>query len=192
MTYTVITPPTIEPVTLQELKDHLRLNDNSEDAALNGYIKTAREFFEAYTRRFLMAQTIRQYIHELGYSTYLYGGKVNAINSVKYWDTANVLQTLSTNAYSTDIESIPASIWVMSVPVVSVTKRPPAYVEYTAGYATANEVPAMIKTAIKLLAAHYYEQRNSHIENTLDELPMGFKAVCDQFKTGVMGDWGTA
>jgi uncharacterized phiE125 gp8 family phage protein len=85
--------------------------------------------------------------------------------------------------------SCPGSVWLDSYPVTSSTKSPKAYVEFEAGWEP-EQVPEMAKTAIKLLAAHYYENRNSHSETSLETVPMGFKAVCEQFKTGLMGPFG--
>jgi len=52
-TFTVYptTQPTFEPVTLNELKLHLKLSGNAEDSYLESLITAAREFLETYTQR---------------------------------------------------------------------------------------------------------------------------------------------
>ena len=42
--------------------------------------------------------------------------------------------------------------------------------------------------AVKLLASHWYRGRESHGETDLTETPMGWKAVADMFKTGIISD----
>jgi uncharacterized phiE125 gp8 family phage protein len=183
----VLTPPTTEPVSVSELKAQLRLNDDSEDSLLAGYIKTAREFFESYTMRAVHPTMFRQHSPFLDRPIYLMRNQVRAINTFKYWDTNNTLQTIST--YNSDVISTPGNVWLSNYPTTSTTKCPVAYVEYSAGWDT-DKVPSMVSTGIRLLAAHYYEFRNSHQESELKDVPMGFRAVCDQFKTGAIGYWG--
>ncbi|MBL4619634.1 MAG: phage gp6-like head-tail connector protein [Marinicaulis sp.] len=41
MSLTLLSPPIAEPVTLQEMKDHLRVTTNDEDTLINGYLVAA-------------------------------------------------------------------------------------------------------------------------------------------------------
>lgn len=50
-------PPAIEPVTVDEAKDALRIDDTSSDALVGQLITAAREFVEKATRRRLITQT---------------------------------------------------------------------------------------------------------------------------------------
>jgi uncharacterized phiE125 gp8 family phage protein len=184
----VISPPASEPVSLSELKAHLRLNDDSEDALLIGFIKAAREFFERYTGRIVLPTTLRQHVYYLTGPVYLMRGNVTSIEDFYYYDQNDSLTELT--EYHEDTISLPSSVWLDSYPTTSPTKTPNAYVTFVAGWADTNAVPEMVKVGIKLLAAHYYEQRNSHSPEDLKTVPMGFKSICDQFKTGLVGDWG--
>jgi len=55
----VITQPVNEPITLDELKAHLRITTNDENTYLTGLIQAARVHIEEYLRRKLITQTIR-------------------------------------------------------------------------------------------------------------------------------------
>lgn len=175
------------PVPLDEVKTHLHLNHDDEDDALTRYIRTATQMFEAWTGRSVLERTYRQHVHYLNSTVYLMKAPVREVVAVKYWDTDNQLQTAED--YHEDIISTPGSVWFDSYPVTSSTKRPKAFVEFVAGWDD-DKVPEDVRTAIKLLAGHYYEHREAFSENDLNTLPMGFKAVCDQYKTGLMGPWG--
>ncbi|MFN7104725.1 MAG: head-tail connector protein, partial [Pseudorhizobium sp.] len=59
MTYSQTTPPTAEPLTLVEVKAHLRLDGGEEDALLLSLITTAREHLERETGLVLAARDFR-------------------------------------------------------------------------------------------------------------------------------------
>jgi len=182
-----ITPPATEPVTVDELKSHLRLNDDSEDDLLSAFITTARIMFEEATGRAVVSTEYRQHVPILAAPVYLMKYPVISVDSVKYYDQDGTLQTANSSTYHADTISIPATIRFDSYPTTSSTISPVAYVEFTAGWAT---VPEPVKLAIKLLAGHYYQNREAYTETDLDELPKGFRAVCDLYETGLIGNWG--
>lgn len=175
------------PVPLAEVKDHLRLNLDDEDEALTRYIRTATQMFEAWTGRSVLERTYRQHVPYLNSTVYLMKSPVREVVAVKYWNAADILTTATD--FNEDTISIPGSVWFDSYPITSSTKRPKAFVEFSAGWDD-DKVPEDVRTAIKLLTAHYYEHREAFTEANLTDLPMGFKAVCDQWKTGLMGTWG--
>lgn len=59
MTYTILTPATVEPVTLAECKLALRIEDTASDADLQMLIQSARELAEHETSTYLAQQTVR-------------------------------------------------------------------------------------------------------------------------------------
>ena len=58
----ISTAPTQEPLTLQEVKDYLRVEDSTDERIIRPYIETARRFAEEHLGRSLMTQTITQFI----------------------------------------------------------------------------------------------------------------------------------
>jgi hypothetical protein len=60
MGLTLITPPAMEPVSLDEAKDHLRVSSDDDDAYITGLVITAREMVENDTGRALLTQTWNQ------------------------------------------------------------------------------------------------------------------------------------
>jgi uncharacterized phiE125 gp8 family phage protein len=189
-TLVVTTPPASEPVTVQELMDHLRLNDNSETDQLQGFITSARLMVEAKTGLALLPTTFRQYVPTLTATTYLMRSPVISVAGVSYYDGNDNLQT-TTTGYTADIIGVPGSINFTSLPTTtSTTRTPKAYVTFTAGYADAATVPYPIKLAVKELAAFWYENREAYTTEDYTALPFGFDAVCSLYRTGLMGPWG--
>ncbi len=62
MTYAVIEQPSAEPLTLAQVKAHLRVEHTDEDGLLSGLISIARQFLEAETGLCLMRQRLRLYL----------------------------------------------------------------------------------------------------------------------------------
>ena len=57
-----ITAPTQEPVTLQEVKEYLRVDDSTDERIIRPFIETARRFCEEHTGRALMTQTLTLFL----------------------------------------------------------------------------------------------------------------------------------
>jgi len=191
-TISVTTAPSTEPVAVNDLKTYLRLNTTDEDTLLSTFISTARQQFEFHAQRPVLSTVLRQSVSKLSTkgtypSIYLMRAGVTAVSSVYYYDADDALQTSST--HSTDIINAPSSVYWLSAPSLSGVLPIVAYVNFTAGWANANAVPSDIKTAIMLLAAHYYEQRAAYVTENLNELPQGFCAICSKYALGVSGSW---
>lgn len=97
--------------------------------------------------------------------------------------------------WSADLSTPPARVTLAGIPAAVATAAgvpvsPVGYVEYTAGWPTAGAVPPLVRTALMLLAGHWYEHREAYREGALAELPMGWRRVVDRYRTGLSGDWG--
>ena len=62
MTLALISPPAVEPVTLADMKAHLRVTHDSEDAMIASLIKAAREELEQAAGLALISQGWRLYL----------------------------------------------------------------------------------------------------------------------------------
>ena len=59
---TITTEPTQEPVTLQEVKEYLRIEDSTDERLLRPFIETARRFAEEHMGRTLMQTTYTMFV----------------------------------------------------------------------------------------------------------------------------------
>lgn len=200
----VITPPAIEPVTLDEAKKHLRVDIDDDDDFISSLISAARVIAEALLRQTLIATTYDWYLDEFpasanGYYNrlvrqmgpgpnwlpngaailYLPKPPLVSVASVKYYDSTGTLETVDPSRYavSTGIGSRIQPVVGNVWPVV----RPQidgVVIRYTAGLADASAVPANVKAAMKLLLGNWYENRESTVIGTIvNELPDGVTAL---------------
>jgi len=176
MPYIVTTPAADYPVSVQSLKDHLRITDATEDTLLAGYLAAATAWVEDYTRRALITRTVTLTLDafptsgviELSYPP------VSAVTSVKYYDTNNAQQTLASSKYWTALGEIDGAGSIIlksteSWPDLHEDRPRAVEVVYVCGYgATADvSVPAEIRTAVLLVAATLAENRVMEISGTI-------------------------
>ena len=84
--YVLITPASIEPITLDEVKQRLRLVGNSDfDTELTRFIVVAREMCENITGRDLINKTYRGFLDSYCQVAEFRKSKLQSISSVKYY-----------------------------------------------------------------------------------------------------------
>jgi uncharacterized phiE125 gp8 family phage protein len=186
---TILEAPSEEPVTPAELHAHLSLNVDlaAVEDLLSVYITAAREQFEFETDwRTVLPTTFQQHIRYTDEDVKLYRGNVLSVDAITYYDTDDIPQTL--NGWVVDSTGTPAVVSMPSGwPSFSATRARPFTIEFTAGWATVADVPQSVRLPILLLAGHYYNVREAFSEVSYGEVPMGFKAMCAKWRTGLGG-----
>jgi len=205
--YTLLSPATVFPVTLAELKAWLKVTSNSEDALLTMIIQGCTEAAELYTKRDFITKSYLTYRDRFGdygeqplyagypaqkvYTFYelpivLRRSKLQSILSIKYW-LDNVLTTWNAAEYYI----VNKSAWSQVLPVddfdyPSHDQRLQAIqIEFTAGYgATGADVPAALRMALLSHMASVYTNRGdcSAAGCSCDAAPMSARAVYQQYR----------
>jgi uncharacterized phiE125 gp8 family phage protein len=150
MTYALIAPPQAEPLTLAEVKAHLRLDGSDEDALIVSLIKTAREFLERETGLCLIAQTWRLYLDRWPRDGVIRITKspVQAIQSVAVYGLDGAPVQVSLEDHLLDGASRPARLWLRNTPVTGRTVNG-IEIDFSAGYGEAGtDVPDTLKRAM--------------------------------------------
>ncbi|NNF65982.1 MAG: hypothetical protein HKM98_00570 [Gammaproteobacteria bacterium] len=179
MSQVLDTAPTTEPVTLNEARLHLRIDDchNDDDSYVEALIKSARHRVEGFLHRALISQTWKLYLPEFPTEIMLPMGDVQSVSSVEYVDTDGSPQTLATSEYQTDLNAVPARIkeaYSKNWPSTRVNEYNAVTVTFVAGYGAASAVPEPIKQAILLIVGHLYENRENVSAGTqLYDVPQG-------------------
>lgn len=157
MSLTLIAPPMAEPVTLAELKEHLKIDGNAEDAAIAGLGVAARQFIEARHRIAMMPQAWRLALDSAPDAPVMLPlSPVASIDAVGV-TRGGVTEALAAASY--DAQSGNVGRVRLKSPVILGDAFGAFVITFTAGWADAASVPNPLKLAIKILAAHFYENR---------------------------------
>jgi uncharacterized phiE125 gp8 family phage protein len=172
-----------EPVSLDEMKQHLRVEHMVEDGLISVLIAAARSHVEMILGRSLVSQGL-----ELTLGSFPSGAiklqrpPVASVASVTYRDSADVVQTLPPESYLLfphDVEPLLMPAYGVAWPSTAV--RPGAVqVAFTSGY---ESIPADIVVALKLLVGHLYRNREAVTEDKLKETPMGVDLLLQPYRT---------
>ena len=171
----VITHPTTEPISIDEVARHLRLGGSPyADATLITVLTTAaRQWVEEYTRMAIGTQTLELVLDSFP-SALMLRPYAQIVTSIKYLDTAGVEQTLSASGYTLDNDSLPCWVtpaygyeWPDTYPVPNSVR-----VRYVAGYTSDTDSPAYpmpkpMYAAILLTIGDLYENREGSIVGTI-------------------------
>jgi uncharacterized phiE125 gp8 family phage protein len=185
-TLKLVTPPSAEPVTLAELKAFVRVNDEVTDfdGLLAGLGRAARELMEVKTARTFMTSTWRLTLRRFpGWSgpIRLPNPPLQSVTSVVYVadDADGTVTTLDAADYQVDADAEPGAVWPAYDDVWPDVRAVPnaMTVTYVAGYASAALVPDGLKTAIKMIAAHWFEHPEAAMTGSWDELPLAVQSL---------------
>lgn len=194
MTVRVITPPSVEPITLEEAKVHLRVDGTEEDALIQFLITAARQLAEQWLRRALITQELRATLDIPRPITGPLSGSVGrvkkvleiprpplqAVTIVEVETSPGTWEALSSTDYVVDLDAEPATIKPVSGGWYGRRVR----VTYTAGYGNDGAaVPAPIKQGMLLLIGDWYQYREQTIiEDTAQVLPTGVQMLWSPYQ----------
>jgi len=186
-----VTPPTVEPVTVQEAKDHMRVTHNDDNTYIGGLIVAARQHAESYTRRCFVQSTWDEWFQcfPIHYSFKLSKAPLVSVTGVYYTDYEETETEMTvTTDYLVDADTIPGHIvlaYGQAWPTFTPSVKAPVRVRYIAGYPSDGSpadyranIPKTIKQALLLLVSHWYNQREDGVYGFgLQEIPHGAKAL---------------
>lgn len=163
----LITAPSTEPISVSELKVHLRLDTayTADDAYLVTLLAAARQKIEDFTGRGLITQTWRltmdRYPAEPHFELPM-AAPLQSITSFTYRDTSGSQITVDTSVYTADTNAMPGRLCLktgQSYPSASTFISSPIQVTYIVGHSSVSAIPPVFKQALMLLSGHLYENR---------------------------------
>lgn len=182
MPVSIITPPSVLPVTLTQIKKHLRIDHATDDDYLTTLAEAATAHIELDIRQLLISRIMRQYsdLPEPGCGLDLELYPVINIESVICFDGAGNPVTISSSSYALRREQHSFAL------EFDATFSAEAYpngleVDVRCGYGdTGVDIPSNISRALLVLIGHWYEHRGAQsADNQTAIIPSGLDALLD-------------
>jgi hypothetical protein len=193
------------------MKDFLRVDGTTEDALISSLIVAARQMAERMTGCVFISQTWELWLDVFpsqrrpgadwwdgmreGPLTDLTQAirhieipkaPLQSVAFFKTFDTSNTESTFDAANYFVDSVSTPGRVVLNSGSVWPSTALRPANgicIRFVAGYGNASAVPEQIKQAIKMIAGHWFENREAVVTGTISkEVEFGAKALLQSFE----------
>jgi hypothetical protein len=193
----LVTPPAVEPVSLDEAKAHLRLEVPDDDAKVSALIVAARLHCETVLRQALITQTwdlfvdafpwgggyynraLRQmgpspfWLPSATYPIELPRPPLRSVVSVSYYNGTGDLVVIDPSTYQVSTGTpgrvAPAfgQVWPVPQPRMDAVA-----IRYVAGYGDDGaSIPQNIREALLLMVGHWYEHRSAADEVSLTTVP---------------------
>lgn len=169
------TAPAVEPVSVDELRHHSRIDVVDDLTYLAALIQASRQWIEQYLGRQLITATWTMTLDDFpGDGTIeVPRPPLLAVSSVKYYDADRVQQTLAVASYNVHTFVGPEAPMGL-IELASGYSWPTVYsgegsvqIAFSAGYGAAAAVPMQIKQAILMHAGELYERREQVVVGTI-------------------------
>lgn len=173
MSSILLTAPAIEPVSLAEAKAHLRVEHSDDDGVIAALVAGSRVHVEAQTRRALITQSWR-----ISADNWPEVGRLPIVPAPLQELTAARVYDFNDTAHEVDVQTFvldrAASVLAFAPWAVPAPGRLAAGIELdvVVGYGdAASDVPEPLRQAIRLLIAHWYDNRGLAAVGTVTVLP---------------------
>ena len=163
MSSILLAGPAAEPLTLDEAKAYLRVEHDDDDLTIAALIAGSRIHVETQTRRALITQTWR--LVRDGWPAdgriFLAPSPLQEILGARVYDGDGETHDIDLQAFVSDKAASVIAFASWSIPLPG---RPVGGIEIDVkvGYGdTASDVPEPLRQAVRLLVAHWYENRSA-------------------------------
>ena len=179
MNFTYTAQPTgTDIVSLADMKEFLRVDHSDEDTTITAIIDAATQSIQDYTGRHFKATTWTMYVKDFYNIEAPYSA--STVSSVKYYKpNEDALTTLAATKYYVGIELGILKINFLDPPSV----EEDMFEAVKISGSVANDINPPLTHAIKMLAAHYYENRRAVVVGTITAvIPLGIKAIINPYR----------
>lgn len=185
MTPLIIQPPTVEPVTLSDMKDYLRLDGAQEEALVATLITAARLMVEAMSGRMLIDQGWRIVLDAWpkGDALRLPLSPVRQLVAARVFDGAGLPQPVPVEALVLEPGNDPPVLRRLAALPAPGRAYAGIEIDVLAGYGAAPaQVPAPLLQAIRMLVARWFEQRGDVVARDGEALPPPIAALLQPWR----------
>ena len=184
--YRIVEPVTIEPMTVADVREHLRLADLIEADLITGLIQSAREYCENYTRCAFATQTLELLLYRFPSTRIIYlpAPPLQEVLSIKTIDSSGSETTLLPGSYVVDTEGEIGRVILNTNenwPAFEPYPNWPVRIRFKAGFVS---LPQSLKQAMLLLIGHWYENREA-TGTASGSVAFSVHALLSMFRVGV-------
>lgn len=147
-----------EPISVPDAKRHLRVDDTTDDAIIGGYIASAREWVEDETGLLLTQRQVTEPLSGFCSNLRLRAWPIAADEpvTINYRDAEGGDQTITT---ATVTGATRPGVLYPGLGTRWPTRAAGISVTFTAGYLSADAIPATLKQAMLVMLTAFYEDR---------------------------------
>lgn len=159
----LISPPALEPLTLDDAKLFLRVDGIAEDSLIAALIAAARQHAEAVTGRALITQGWRIVLDAWPKRRIvrLTRAPVQTVDAVTLRAADGTPSLVDPALYGLDRATQPPRLVVSERAGAPGSAVNGIEIDFTAGYGAPSDVPPALLLAVRRLAAHWYEHRDT-------------------------------
>jgi uncharacterized phiE125 gp8 family phage protein len=195
MALKLVTGPTVEPVSLEEAKLHLRVDVTDDDNRIRELIRTARADVETMCLHALITQTWDLFMDEFPGDDQieLPLPPLQSVTGVYYTPEGASEATFAATNYTVDTYNVPGKMVLKSTaswPADTLEVVNGVRIRFVCGFgADGSYVDPRAVQAMMLLIGHYYEHREEVISGQgigLMRLPLGVAALVTDLRMKVI------
>jgi len=179
MKFTITAQPTgTDIISLADMKEFLRVETTDEDVTITALIDSAVQYVQNFTGLHFKLTTFAM---NLDYFHYVeIPSKIISVTGVTYFDSANQVQTLDTAKYFSDTSHEPARVSFITPPSTFDDRYNAVTISGTLGENT--PAPPLVH-AMKMLCAHYYENRRAVVVGAMSsKIPLGIENILNPYR----------
>jgi uncharacterized phiE125 gp8 family phage protein len=154
--------PGLAPISLSEAKAYLRVDTDDEDALISDLIRAAATKIEGMTGIVCRSRTVYARFTSFGPRMPLRRGPAVSIDAVDYLDADGAPQALALDQVA--LRSFAGAPVMVAAPGVSLPVTDGSdgngLVTFTAGYAGNAQADSAVRTAARILVAHWFDNRS--------------------------------
>jgi uncharacterized phiE125 gp8 family phage protein len=175
----------VEIITLDSVKDHLRITDPFDNPALSAFITAAIDYVERETGTQLPLASFTLTLDGFPRSREIRLPKppLRSVSTVSFVDPSGEWQSVGANQFRVD-DTTPGRIILPAGDTWPATDGSPGCVEisFDAGYGEDDPVPQTLLQCIRLLVGHWYENREGATDRRIDTVPMAVESLIQMHK----------
>jgi uncharacterized phiE125 gp8 family phage protein len=184
--YTITTPPESLPVTLEEVKLHLRVDNTIDDILIDSLINAAVDSLEKYSNRVFISRTIKGEFDNACLSKferwpYLELRRSPLVSVTNVQVTSGGVQSAFTDFSIKNLSGF-SRLLITDTMTFDTDIAYAIEVNFVAGYGDIGDVPETIKNAIKLLVGFWYENRGDVAPDGKQGIPIEVQSIMNQYR----------